>query len=134
MSLVAIVNLAQRLLSSSQQGQDAASSAKQSGKASALANATFEDQFTPSAGNSAAQSLDAGLFFVNRLALFSAAANFLLAQPNPASAPPEETQPATKNTAPTAATRQFPPVNKPTAATNGTAADTGGNQTKAATA
>lgn len=134
MSLVAIVNLAERLLNTSQQRQGAATSAKQSGKTSAPANVTFEDQFTLSAGNSAAQSLNAGLFFVNRLALSSAAANFLLAQPNPASAPAEETQPATKDTAPTAATTQFRPVNRAPAATNRTDAETSGYATKAATA
>ena len=95
MSIVAIVNLAERLLNhSSEQGQDSSTTSKQNKPGQAAASSpTFEDQFTSSSVNGLQNQQEPGLFQVNRFALFSAAANFFLAQaPNAAPANPEATQ------------------------------------------
>ena len=81
MSIVAIVNLAERLLNhSSGEGQDASATPKQAAKTSAAqaSDGTFEDQFTSSV-NGPLTGPEPGLFRVNRFAIFSAAANFFLA-------------------------------------------------------
>jgi len=98
MSLVAIVNLAQRLLNqTSEQGQDTTSITKQ--VKTAPANSTglnFEDQFTSSAVNGPASGQEAGLFNVQRFAVFSAAADFLLSQRTEPTPAPAETPAVTK--------------------------------------
>jgi hypothetical protein len=112
MSLVAIVNLAERLLNQTfEQGQDASSNAKQ-GKTQApnpAAGPTFEDQFIPSAVNGPISVQEAGLFHVQRFALFSAAADFLLSQPAGPTSPPAGTQAPAKAAATEAPTQPPPP-------------------------
>jgi hypothetical protein len=100
MSLVAIVNLAQRLLNQTfEQGQDATNNTKQAKSATAGPTARkFEDQFTASAVNGAASGQEAGLFNVQRFAVFSAAADFLLSQPSEPTPPRAETPAVTKAT------------------------------------
>lgn len=86
MSLTAIINLAERLLNnSSGQTVDANADSRQSKQASRVgSDAVHRDQFTPSSAN----QQDAGLFKVNQISLFSAAADFLLAQTLPSQANP----------------------------------------------
>jgi len=83
MSLVGLVNLAERLLNQgSTQGQDPQTAQKAASTPPTRgAQGTAEDLFTPSAQNALAQ--DAGLFSVAQLSFFSAAADFLLGQATP---------------------------------------------------
>jgi hypothetical protein len=81
MSLTAIINLAERLLNNSADQQvERSSGRRQSQQTSRTeSDARVGDQFTPSAAN----QQDAGLFKVNQISFFSAAADFLLAQTLP---------------------------------------------------
>ena len=85
MSLNAIVNLAERILNkSSKESGDTNVSSKQSKPVTGTnADSDSGDQFTPSIVNQP----DAGLFQVTQFSLFSAAAEFLLSQPNPPAVP-----------------------------------------------
>lgn len=87
MSLTAIINLAERLLNNtSGQPAEANSNSRPSRQTTrAESDAKAGDQFTPSA----ATQPDAGLFKVNQISFFSAAADFLLPQ-----TPPPQTNPA----------------------------------------
>lgn len=94
MSLTAIINLAERLLNNTtDQPVNANSSSRRSQQTTrAAADARVGDQFTPSA----ASQQDPGLFQVRQISIFSAAAEFLLAQTgqplaNPAVASPTVT-------------------------------------------
>ena len=91
MSLVAIVNLAERLLQhSSEQEQNAASSPKPVKSRSVESDDhSVEDEFTPSASEGPLAAQDPRLFRVSGFALFSAAANFLLSQRPETTLPPE---------------------------------------------
>ena len=84
MSLVGLVNLAERLLNQgSTQGQDTAAQQKAANpQPAAVTQGPAEDLFTPSAQNGQAQATeqDAGLFNVAQFTFFSAAADFLLGQ------------------------------------------------------
>jgi hypothetical protein len=97
MSLVGLVNLAERLLNQgSTQGQDAP--VTQNGSASNGANsagAGVEDLFTPSGQNSggANAAQDAGLFTAPRTSVFTAAANLLLGRNAPPAQPATATSP-----------------------------------------
>jgi hypothetical protein len=95
MSVIGLVNLAERLLNQgSPQGQDLPTTRKGTNTA-ATNNAAgpAEDLFTPSAQNSPTQNAaqDAGLFSVTQFSFFSAAADFLLGQniapPTPTATP-----------------------------------------------
>jgi hypothetical protein len=124
MSLVAIVNLAQRLLNQTfEQEQNATSHSKQAKTAPATSTGlSFEDQFTSSAANGPATRQEAGLFNVQRFAVFSAAADFLLSQPIQAAAAPAEPPVALKVTpndsaaSPAAQHQNAPVAQVPTAA------------------
>ena len=98
MSLVGLVNLAERLLNQgSTQGQDPQTAQKAASTPPTRgAQGTAEDLFTPSAQNALAQ--DAGLFSVAQLSFFSAAADFLLGQATPQqpAAAPLSTRPRTQ--------------------------------------
>lgn len=98
MSLVAIVNLAQRLLNQTfEQGQNAASNTKQAKPTTTnVTGLNSEDQFTSSAVNGGATGQDAGLFNVQRFAIFSAAADFVLSQRSEATPALAETPAVTK--------------------------------------
>ena len=91
MSLVAIVNLAERLLNQSPQHGEAGPNGLNAAKAANTTNppTTFDDLFTSSANGPAATAQDAGIFNVDRFAIFSAAADFLLGQANRAAPPPD---------------------------------------------
>ena len=84
MSLVGLVNLAERLLNqNTTQGQDAQTAQKAaSPQGNQEPQAVTEDQFTPSAqsGQAQATAQAAGLFSVAQFTFFSAAADFLLGQ------------------------------------------------------
>jgi len=82
MSLVAIVNLAERLLNQTpEQDQQTPSSTKQGkGVVGSITRPLNGDQFTPSALTGPPTAQEAGLFNVNPSVLFSAAADLLLAQ------------------------------------------------------
>jgi hypothetical protein len=89
MALTGIVNLAERLLNQSQsqspaeQTPAATTPSAQNGSAETpVSGAASLDQFTSSNANSAQ---DAGLFSVNTLSLFTAAANFILGTPSASS-------------------------------------------------
>ena len=92
MSLNAIINLAERLLTnSSEQSTDTNSGSRQSKQAARVeSDANGRDRFTPSAP---AQQ-DAGLFQVKQFSFFSAAAEFLLSQTPQPQANPVATSPA----------------------------------------
>jgi len=92
MSLNAIINLAERLLTnSSEQSTDTNSGSRQSKQAARVeSDANGRDRFTPSAP---AQQ-DAGLFQVKQFSFFSAAAEFLLSQTLQPQANPVATSPA----------------------------------------
>ena len=92
MSLNAIINLAERLLTnSSEQSTDTSSGSRQSKQAARVeSDANGRDRFTPSAP---AQQ-DAGLFQVKQFSFFSAAAEFLLSQTLQPQANPVATSPA----------------------------------------
>jgi hypothetical protein len=101
MALVDLVNLTEILLNQTA-GQAQGLQAETPSKASANNGATAAtgDQFTPSAENTAQA---AGLFTVNQFTLFSAAAEFLLAQaPAPRANPANASAPAANFTAPPA--------------------------------
>ena len=91
MSLVAIVNLAERLLNQSPGQGQTGPNGLNAAKAATTANppTTFEDLFTSSANGPGATAQDAGIFNVDRLAIFSAAADFLLGQANRAVPAPD---------------------------------------------
>lgn len=112
MSIVAIVNLAERLLNhSSDQGQDASTTPKPTAKTNSAqpSSLTFEDQFTSSV-NGPLTGQEPGLFRVNRFALFSAAANFFLAQRPDAAAPAETPVSAAATKTQAAAASEEPPA------------------------
>src|SRR5258708_27962196 len=98
MSLNAIINLAERLLTnSSEQSTDTNSGSRQSKQAARVeSDANGRDRFTPSAP---AQQ-DAGLFQVKQFSFFSAAAEFLLSQTPQPQANPVATSPADPAKAP----------------------------------
>ena len=122
MSLVSLVNLAERILNQSPtQGQDAQTPQNSATtQFSEDSQEVAEDQFTPSAqsnqGQASAQA--AGLFSVARYSFFSAAADFLLGQnaapqTNSQSAP---AAPATDANVPTAQTALTPTASPQTQA------------------
>ncbi|MGH9741172.1 MAG: hypothetical protein ACRD51_02345 [Candidatus Acidiferrum sp.] len=84
MSLISLVNLAERLLNQhGAQGKDGQASQKSStSQAGQEPQSPAEDQFTPSSqnGQPLTNAQAAGLFSVNQLSFFSAAADFLLRQ------------------------------------------------------
>jgi hypothetical protein len=96
MSLIAIVNLTERLLNQglSQDPQRQTNSKSARVKEGQNETSATRDQFTPSAvtGQGQATAQAAGLFRANQVTFFSAAADFLLAQtasdPAAAQAPP----------------------------------------------
>src|SRR5882724_7263421 len=92
MSLNAIINLAERLLTnSSEQSTDTNSGSRQSKQAARVeSDANGRDRFTPSAPG----QQDAGLFQVKQFSFFSAAAEFLLSQTLQPQANPVATSPA----------------------------------------
>jgi hypothetical protein len=97
-SLVAIVNLAQRLLNQTfEQGQDPTSTKQaKHAQANSTGGPNFEDQFTSSVASGPTTGQDAGLFNVQRFAVFSAAADFLLSQRSGPAPVPTEAQDAPK--------------------------------------
>ena len=115
MSLTAIINLAERLLNNtSDQPVEANFNSRPSKQtARAESDARVGDQFTPSSANQP----DAGLFQVNQISFFSAAADFLLAQTlppqtNPVAAPaatPANVVPTPAVVQPLGALAQNPP-------------------------
>ena len=120
MSIVAIVNLAERLLNhSSGEGQDASATPKQAAKTSAAqaSDVTFEDQFTSSV-NGPLTGPEPGLFRVNRFAIFSAAANFFLAHGPEANPPRTETPAPTATKTQTRAASEEPPTVRSATAVN----------------
>jgi hypothetical protein len=115
MSLVGIVNLAERLLNqNAPQGETAAGgpSAATGANAQATQGAAGEDQFTPSSqtGQTQTAAQDAGLFTVAQFSFFSAAADFLLGQNTAAPANPAANATAPANVAPPAPQTTFTPV------------------------
>jgi hypothetical protein len=99
MTIIAIVNLAERLLNqSSSEEQDAPTAPKQAKRRSNSRQVqTVEDRFTSSPQHQA----DPGLFRVNQFHVFSPAADFLLAQAPLSNADPIATPPAAQaNAAP----------------------------------
>jgi hypothetical protein len=116
MSLVVLVNLAERLLNqnSTASEQSQVPQKKAAVHTKPTTHGVEEDQFTPSPQNSQAQNSaqDAGLFSVAQTSVFSAAAEFLLGQ----TAAPTANQPAPANVAATANT-QAPQIANANAAT-----------------
>jgi hypothetical protein len=104
MSLVGLVNLAERLLNqnSTESEQSQVPQKKAAVHTKPTTHGVEEDQFTPSPQNGQAQNSaqDAGLFSVTQTSFFSAAAEFLLGQ----TAAPVANQPAPANVAATANT------------------------------
>jgi hypothetical protein len=104
MSLVGLVNLAERLLNqNSTQSQEAQVPQKTTAvQTNPATQGVAEDQFTRSPQNGQAQNSaqDAGLFSVTRVSFFSTAAEFLLGQSTAAAAnqPAPANFPATANT------------------------------------
>jgi hypothetical protein len=125
MALVGIVNLAERLLnqtlSQGQETQASAKPAKAAGDNDQDKQVKTEDQFTPSAKNTPASTTaqEAGLFSVTQFTLFSAAADFLLAQTaTPAATTAKlQTSNATAQTTAEANTNTSVPTTTQTAAT-----------------
>jgi hypothetical protein len=127
MSLVGLVNLAERLLNqnSTESEQSQVPQKKAAVHTKPTTHGVAEDQFTPSLQNSRAQNSaqDAGLFSVTQISFFSAAAEFLLEQttaptanqPAPANVAATANTPALQN--PTANAATVPPARMPAATT-----------------
>ncbi|HEY2462001.1 MAG TPA: hypothetical protein VGI16_14420 [Candidatus Acidoferrum sp.] len=110
MALTSLINFTERILNqNSGQTQNDFSSGQSNRTQRDGENGRVEnpgDQFTPSARNSGAQDTAqaAGIFSVNHVAIFSAAADFLLVQPsNTNAAAPQTTTPVNSPSTPTAA-------------------------------
>lgn len=102
MALIGLVNLTERLLNQTAGQNDNAQTGTTpaSGAQDRDRTTTAADQFTPSAPNASGATAEAaGLFTVSQFTLFSAAADFLLAQTLQPAAPPAANAQTTGNNA-----------------------------------